>query len=72
MKQQSTLDNDSCPTSSPPEAVQTVKKLVKDVDVADIGCGFGGLLVALAPILPDSLLLGIGSLSAKMCNLLTT
>jgi tRNA (guanine-N7-)-methyltransferase len=32
--------------------------LVKDVEVADIGCGFGGLLVALAPKLPDTLLLG--------------
>lgn len=30
----------------------------KDVEVADIGCGFGGLLVALAPKLPDTLLLG--------------
>lgn len=32
--------------------------LTKDVTVADIGCGFGGLLVALAPVLPDELLLG--------------
>lgn len=31
----------------------------KDVEVADIGCGFGGLLVALAPKLPDTLLLGM-------------
>lgn len=36
----------------------TIRQLVKDVEVADIGCGFGGLLVALAPMLPDSLLLG--------------
>jgi tRNA (guanine-N7-)-methyltransferase len=35
-----------------------IPKLVKDVEVADIGCGFGGLLVALAPKLPDKLLLG--------------
>lgn len=34
------------------------RPLVKDIDVADIGCGFGGLLVALAPKLPDSVLLG--------------
>lgn len=33
-------------------------RLTKDVTVADIGCGFGGLLVALAPQLPDELLLG--------------
>ena len=32
--------------------------LSKEVTVADIGCGFGGLLVALAPKLPDELLLG--------------
>lgn len=34
-------------------------RLSKDVTVADIGCGFGGLLVALAPVLPDELLLGL-------------
>jgi tRNA (guanine-N7-)-methyltransferase len=34
------------------------RRLRKDVEVADIGCGFGGLLVALAPVLPDTLLLG--------------
>jgi tRNA (guanine-N7-)-methyltransferase len=34
------------------------RHLRKDVEVADIGCGFGGLLVALAPVLPDTLLLG--------------
>ncbi|KAL8929912.1 MAG: hypothetical protein Q9208_001056 [Pyrenodesmia sp. 3 TL-2023] len=31
---------------------------LKDVTVADIGCGFGGLLVALAPRMPDELLIG--------------
>lgn len=35
-----------------------MKSLSKHVTVADIGCGFGGLLVALAPKLPDELLLG--------------
>lgn len=34
------------------------RPLKKDVTVADIGCGFGGLLVALAPRLPDELLIG--------------
>lgn len=34
-------------------------RLSQDVEVADIGCGFGGLLVALAPKLPNTLLLGI-------------
>ncbi|KAJ3561721.1 hypothetical protein NPX13_g8836 [Xylaria arbuscula] len=35
------------------------KKLSKEVEVVDIGCGFGGLLVALAPVLPDTLILGL-------------
>src|SRR4051794_20519710 len=35
------------------------KKLSKDVEVADIGCGFGGLLIALAPTMPDTLILGL-------------
>ncbi|RKF76943.1 tRNA -methyltransferase [Golovinomyces cichoracearum] len=37
----------------------TPKSLIKSVEVADIGCGFGGLLVALAPVMPDTLLLGM-------------
>ena len=35
-----------------------IRPLSRDITVADIGCGFGGLLVALAPKLPDELLLG--------------
>jgi len=34
-------------------------KLTQQVEVADIGCGFGGLLFALAPKLPNTLLLGL-------------
>lgn len=33
--------------------------LSKQVEVADIGCGFGGLLFALAPKMPETLLLGL-------------
>lgn len=43
------------------QVVKTVakrKRLTKDVEVADIGCGFGGLLVALSPAMPDTLCLG--------------
>ena len=40
-------------------AATAVNRLEKEVTVADIGCGFGGLLVALAPILPTSLILGL-------------
>ncbi|KAL8983812.1 MAG: hypothetical protein Q9205_002049 [Flavoplaca limonia] len=36
-----------------------IRPLSRDITVADIGCGFGGLLVALAPKLPDELLLGM-------------
>ena len=35
-----------------------LRRLCKDIEVLDLGCGFGGLLVALAPIMPDTLLLG--------------
>lgn len=28
------------------------------VEIADVGCGFGGLSVALAPLFPDTLILG--------------
>ncbi|KAH6678303.1 hypothetical protein B0J14DRAFT_650524 [Halenospora varia] len=41
---------------SKPEVIQ---QLTKEVEVADIGCGFGGLLVALAPKMPNTLLLGM-------------
>lgn len=34
------------------------RKLLKDVEVVDIGCGYGGLLVGLAPLLPETLMLG--------------
>ena len=29
------------------------------VELADVGCGFGGLLMGLAPVLPDTLMLGM-------------
>ena len=31
----------------------------RQVEVADIGCGFGGLLFALAPMMPETLILGL-------------
>ena len=37
----------------------TIPKMSQQVEVADIGCGFGGLLFALAPKLPTTLLLGL-------------
>ena len=34
------------------------RRLTQQVEVADLGCGFGGLLIALAPLMPDKLILG--------------
>jgi tRNA (guanine-N7-)-methyltransferase len=34
------------------------RKLLKNVEVVDIGCGFGGLLIGLAPLLPETLMVG--------------
>lgn len=36
-----------------------VKTITQPVEIADIGCGFGGLLFALAPKFPDTLILGM-------------
>lgn len=45
---------------TPANAIDVLpKKLNKEVEVVDIGCGFGGLLVELAPVLPDTLLVGM-------------
>ncbi|TGJ86259.1 hypothetical protein E0Z10_g2499 [Xylaria hypoxylon] len=58
-------DTDPITTSQPTETSLSSatnlcpRKLTKEVEVVDIGCGFGGLLVALAPALPDTLLLGM-------------
>ncbi|GMM36061.1 tRNA (guanine46-N7)-methyltransferase [Saccharomycopsis crataegensis] len=35
------------------------KQLVKPVTIADVGCGYGGLLVQLAPLFPDNLIMGM-------------
>ncbi|KAL6802403.1 PXA domain-containing protein [Trichoderma sp. SZMC 28012] len=34
-------------------------RMKQDVEIVDIGCGFGGLLVGLAPVFPDKLILGL-------------
>lgn len=39
------------------------QKLDRDVSIADVGCGFGGLLMALSPIMPEELLIGFYTLS---------
>lgn len=45
--------------SSDSNKLTTIPKMSQQVEVADIGCGFGGLLFALAPKLPNTLLLGL-------------
>jgi tRNA (guanine-N7-)-methyltransferase len=49
----------------------------KKPEFADVGCGFGGLLIALAPLYPDTLMLGayarfstmpLSSLSVRALN----
>lgn len=52
-KMQQTTDGE-LPTGSD----STNSKLTKRVEIADIGCGFGGLLFALAPRFPETLILG--------------
>jgi tRNA (guanine-N7-)-methyltransferase len=42
------------------------RKLLKDVEVADIGCGFGGLLIGLAPVLPETLMVGTLSCAVSL------
>lgn len=48
----------AAPTQDGEEDAAKPRSLTKDVEIADIGCGFGGLTVALAPLLPDQLILG--------------
>lgn len=40
------------------KVVKTPKTLTQNVEVADIGCGYGGLLMALGLLMPDTLCLG--------------
>lgn len=37
------------------------RKLTSKVEILDIGCGFGGLLMALSPLHPKTLMLGESS-----------
>ncbi len=54
--------SDTAPTESEAggdgESSGVAKTLLKHVEIADIGCGFGGLLFALAPKMPETLILG--------------
>ncbi|PYH42111.1 tRNA (guanine46-N7)-methyltransferase [Aspergillus saccharolyticus JOP 1030-1] len=58
-----------------PDPTQTnlagTRKLLKDVEIVDIGCGFGGLLVGLAPLLPETLMVGM-EIRVSVLDYLTT
>ncbi|XP_010493727.1 PREDICTED: tRNA (guanine-N(7)-)-methyltransferase-like [Camelina sativa] len=42
-----------------PKFVEADNKISKKVEFADIGCGFGGLLISLATLFPDTLMIGM-------------
>jgi tRNA (guanine-N7-)-methyltransferase len=46
------------PSTKPSNSPSSIA-LTKQVEIADIGCGFGGLLFALSPKLPSTLILGL-------------
>ncbi|KAF2094870.1 hypothetical protein NA57DRAFT_68406 [Rhizodiscina lignyota] len=50
-------NNDTERAGKDPDSTQ--QQIRKNVEVADIGCGFGGLLFGLAPVLPDTLIVGM-------------
>ncbi|KAL0469949.1 putative methyltransferase domain-containing protein [Neurospora intermedia] len=56
---QRTETTESEETTGQELSAPAIRKLTKQVEVADIGCGFGGLLIALAPVLPETLVLGL-------------
>ncbi|KAJ1953986.1 tRNA (guanine-N(7)-)-methyltransferase (tRNA(m7G46)-methyltransferase), partial [Linderina pennispora] len=74
-----TLGENKRPSSPAPEEQQPAKRgpgageLSKDqlaqVEFADIGCGYGGLLVALAPLYPNTLMVGM-EIRTKVANYL--
>lgn len=39
----------------------------REVEFADIGCGYGGLLIQLSPMFPESLMLGM-EIRVKVCE----
>lgn len=52
----------------PAEGEGSVNLKGKKVEFADVGCGFGGLSIALAPLFPETLMLGECAMaSCKIC-----
>ncbi|KAI9026863.1 guanine-N(7)--methyltransferase-like protein [Hyaloraphidium curvatum] len=48
------------------EERERVWKAAKKVEFADIGCGYGGLMIELSPLFPDTLMLGM-EIRHKVC-----
>lgn len=59
IKEESTEQQDAAAEEDQSLRPVKPKRLSKDVEVADIGCGYGGLTIALAPLMPDTLILGL-------------
>jgi tRNA (guanine-N7-)-methyltransferase len=68
VKEQNEEKSDEMDESNPgdEEELPKIRKMSKSVEIADIGCGFGGLLFALAPQFPDTLILGASSQPSLM------
>jgi tRNA (guanine-N7-)-methyltransferase len=48
-----------CPSNGREESHGGSSNSPSQVEFADVGCGFGGLLVKLSPLYPDTLMLGM-------------
>lgn len=58
-QQQGTTTNGTATAAEESALLPHARRISKEVEIADIGCGFGGLLFALAPKMPSTLLLGL-------------
>ena len=58
-KLEDAVENNEVVAEEPPPHDTTVPLDTKKVEIADIGCGFGGLLISLAPTFPETLILGM-------------
>ncbi|KIW17889.1 tRNA (guanine-N(7)-)-methyltransferase [Exophiala spinifera] len=45
--------------TQPKQADEDAPRMTREVEIADIGCGFGGLIVALSTLYPETLMLGM-------------
>jgi tRNA (guanine-N7-)-methyltransferase len=57
-QKQQTAGASDAPNPADEQEQRKTNAITKNVEIADIGCGFGGLLFALAPKFPDTMILG--------------